>query len=431
MTNQVTIFGLWLLLFPSLVKAEDPLVASKPTEPVKEIDFRDPIPFGLPPVEYGLGQHTDAASQLEQALSARTLKLNYDSQWGYLREVLKALQIPESSQLMVFSKTALNPRLIKPENPRVIYFNDDVYIGWVPGAEKMEFAAVDPLKGTIFYELAVKAANEPRLVRSERCLACHGGDSSLRIPGLLVRSFLTDQHGRPISGYSQISHDKPLEKRWGGWYVTGTHADMTHLGNLFNRDAIEAAKTNPALRANLKQVDQFVDTAKYLHPHSDLVAHLILDHQVHAHNLITRASMEQQLGLRSDVEQQLVRYLLFLDEAELAGPLQGTTDYQTWFEQSGKRDASGRSLKDFDLQTKLFRYRLSYLIYTDSFRNMPSAARNRILQNIHKFLTASAAELEQSWDVDPAAFPVQERQAILQIVAETLDNLPEFWRVSQ
>lgn len=431
MTNQATILGLWLLLFPSLVKADDPLIAPKPTEPVKEIDFRDPIPFGLPPVEYGLGQHTDAASQLEQALSTRTLKLNYDSQWGYLREVLKALQIPESSQLMVFSKTALNPRLIKPENPRVIYFNDDVYIGWVPGAEKMEFAAVDPLKGTIFYELAVKAAKEPRLVRSERCLACHGGDSSLRIPGLLVRSFLTDQHGRPISGYSQISHDKPLEKRWGGWYVTGTHADMVHLGNLFNRDAIEAAKTNPALRANLKQVDQFVDTAKYLHPHSDLVAHLILDHQVHAHNLITRASMEQQLGLRSDVEQQLVRYLLFLDEAELAGPLQGTTDYQTWFEQSGKRDASGRSLKDFDLQTKLFRYRLSYLIYTDSFRKMPSAARNRILQNIHTFLTASAAELEQSWDVDPATFPVQERQAILQIVAETLDNLPEFWRVSQ
>lgn len=295
----------------------------------------------------------------------------------------------------------------------------------------MEFAAVDPLKGTIFYELAVKASNEPRFMRSERCLACHGGDSSLRIPGLLVRSFLTDQHGRPISGYSQISHDKPLEKRWGGWYVTGTHADMTHLGNLFNRDAIEEAKTNPALRSNLKHIDQFVDTSKYLNPHSDLVAHLILDHQVHGHNLITRASMEQQLGLRSDVEQQLVRYLLFLDEAPLAGPLQGTTDYQTSFEQSGKRDARGRSLKDFDLQTKLFRHRLSYLIYTDSFKKMPSAARFRILKNIYAFLTAPAAELEPSWDVDPDAFPVQERQAILQIVTETLDNLPEFWTVKK
>ncbi len=431
MTKPVMITGLLLLFFSSLVKAEEPLVAPKPAEPVKEIDFRDPIPFGLPPVEYGLGEHSDPASRLDQELAARTLKLNYEPQWGYLRDVLKALQISESSQLMVFSKTALNPRIINPENPRVVYFNDDVYVGWVPGAEKMEFAAVDPLKGTIFYELAVKASNEPRFIRSERCLACHGGDSSLRIPGLLVRSFLTDQHGRPISGYSQISHDKPLEKRWGGWYVTGTHADMTHLGNLFNRDAIEEAKTNPALRANLKQIDQFVDTSKYLNPHSDLVAHLILDHQVHGHNLITRASMEQQLGLRSDVEQQLVRYLLFLDEAPLAGPLQGTTDYQTSFEQSGKRDARGRSLKDFDLQTKLFRHRLSYLIYTDSFKKMPSAARFRILKNIYAFLTAPAAELEPSWDVDPDAFPVQERQAILQIVTETLENLPEFWTVKK
>ncbi|QEG18540.1 hypothetical protein [Gimesia maris] len=431
MTKPVMITGLLLLFFSSLVKAEEPLVAPKPAEPVKEIDFRDPIPFGLSPVEYGLGEHSDSASRLDQELAARTRKLNYEPQWGYLRDVLKALQISESSQLMVFSKTALNPRIINPENPRVVYFNDDVYVGWVPGAEKMEFAAVDPLKGTIFYELAVKASNEPRFIRSERCLACHGGASSLRIPGLLVRSFLTDQHGRPISGYSQISHDKPLEKRWGGWYVTGTHADMTHLGNLFNRDAIEEAKTNPALRSNLKHIDQFVDTSKYLNPHSDLVAHLILDHQVHGHNLITRASMEQQLGLRSDVEQQLVRYLLFLDEAPLTGPLQGTTDYQTSFEQSGKRDARGRSLKDFDLQTKLFRHRLSYLIYTDSFKKMPSAARRRILKNIYAFLTAPAAELEPSWDVDPDAFPVQERQAILQIVTETLDNLPEFWTVQK
>ncbi|MCB1321603.1 MAG: hypothetical protein KDK34_15215, partial [Leptospiraceae bacterium] len=181
-------------------------------------------------------------------------------------------------------------------------------------------------------------------------------------------------------------------------------------------------------RANLEFLDPFVDTSKYLNPHSDLVAHLILDHQVHGHNLITRVSMEQQLGLKSDVEDRLLRYILFLDEAELAGPVKGTTDYQAWFEKQGKRDAQGRSLKDFDLKTRLFRYRLSYLIYTDSFNKMPAPARLRILREVYAFLNATDAELEQAWDIIPSRFPLSERQAIQQIVAETLPDLPDFWK---
>jgi len=421
--------NLFLASMSAVLSAHEPLVALKPHEMVKEIEFRDPIPFGLKPVEYGIGEVTDPVSVLNQRLSKGKLTLQHDSEWGYLREVLKYLKIPESSQLMVYSKTALNPRLIKPTNPRVVYFNDDVYLGWVPGAKAMELVSVDPLKGSIFFELQAKLTEKPQFVRSERCLSCHAGASSLRVPGLLVRSFLTDLHGRPISGYSQISHDKPLEKRWGGWYVTGTHGEMVHLGNVFGKEAIAESKSNPAYLANLKQIDQFVDTSKYLNPHSDLVAHLILDHQVHGHNLITRVSMEDQLRLKSDVEDRLLRYLLFLDEAELSGPLKGTTGYQAWFEQQGKRDSKGRSLKDFDLKSRLFRHRLSYLIYTDSFSKMPQSARLRILREIYSFMNATDMELEQEWDVDPQEFPLQERQAIVQIVAETLDNCPEFWKL--
>lgn len=412
------------------LRAQSPLIAPKPTriESVKEIEFRDPIPFGLKPVEYGKGKLSDPVTEMNNRLEKQTLKLEYDAEWGYLREVLKALEIPEASQLMVYSKTALNPRLIKPGNPRVIYFNDDVYVGWVPGSRAMEIASVDPLRGSIFFEMDQKPADQPRFVRSERCLSCHAGGSSLRVPGLLVRSFLTDQHGRPISGYSQISHDKPLQKRWGGWYVTGTHGDMVHLGNVFGKAAIEESKADPAYRANLKQIDQFVDTVKYMNPHSDLVSHLIFDHQVHGHNLITRASMEQQLGLRSDVEDRLVRYLLFMDEAEITSPLKGTTAYRSWFEEQGKRDSQGRSLKEFDLKTKLFRYRLSYLIYTDSFSKMPEPSRLRILQKVYSFLNTTDAELDQIWEVSPENFPLEERQAIIQIVAETLHNRPGFWK---
>lgn len=422
--------GILLILLVGLTRGEEPLVAPKPAKPLKQIDFRDPVPYGLKPVEYATGPLTDPVTRLNEQLVRQKRELKFDPDWGYLRDVLRQLEIPESSQLMVYSKTALNPRIINPENPRVVYFNDDVYLGWVPGAKSMELASLDPLRGTIFYELELKATARPRFVRSERCLACHAGDSSSRVPGLLVRSFVTDDHGRPISGYSQITHDKPLEKRWGGWYVTGTHGEMTHLGNLFGRETIAESKTNPALRTNLTQVDQFFDTSKYLSPHADLVAHLILDHQVQAHNLITRVSMEQQLGLESDARQRLVRYLLFLDEARLTAPVKGTTDYQSWFSGQGKRDSRGRSLKDFDLKTRLFQYRLSYLIYTDSFNQMPAAARKQILRDIYEFLNADATALQKEWDVDPQNFPRPERMAILQIVAETLQPLPDFWKTS-
>lgn len=417
--------GILLLLLVGNLSGEEPLVATKP---VRQIDFRDPVPYGLQPVAYGTGTLTDPVTLLNEQLVQQKRELKFDSEWGYLREVLKQLQLPESSQLMVYSRTALNPRIINPDNPRVVYFNDDVYLGWVPGARSMELASIDPLRGTIFYELDLKASAKPRFVRSDRCLACHAGDSSLRVPGLLVRSFLTDDHGRPISGYSQISHDKPLEKRWGGWYVTGTHGDMLHLGNVFGRETIEEFRTNPALRGNLTHVDQFFDTTKYLSPHSDLVAHLVLDHQVHAHNLITRVGMEYQLGLESDARQRLVRYLLFLDEAPLTAPVKGTSGYQEWFARQGKRDSQGRSLKDFELKTRLFQYRLSYLIYTDGFQKMPAGARLRILMDIYEFLNADNSMLKADWDVEPQNFPITERQAILQIVAETLDKLPEFWK---
>ncbi|KAA0139916.1 hypothetical protein FYZ48_08275 [Gimesia chilikensis] len=419
--------GILLLLLVGNLSGEEPLVATKP---VRQIDFRDPVPYGLQPVAYGTGTLTDPVTLLNEQLIQQNRELKFDTEWGYLREVLKLLQLPESSQLMVYSRTALNPRIINPDNPRVVYFNDDIYLGWVPGARSMELASIDPLRGTIFYELDLKASAKPRFVRSDRCLACHAGDSSLRVPGLLVRSFLTDDHGRPISGYSQISHDKPLEKRWGGWYVTGTHGDMLHLGNVFGRETIEEFRTNPALRANLTHVDQFFDTTKYLSPHSDLVAHLVLDHQVHAHNLITRVSMEYQLGLESDARQRLVRYLLFLDEAPFTAPVKGTSGYQDWFARQGKRDSQGRSLKDFDLKTRLFQYRLSYLIYTDGFQKMPAGARLRILKDIYEFLNADDSTLKADWDVEPQNFPIAERQAILQIVAETLDKLPEFWKTA-
>ena len=81
--------------------------------------------------------------------------------------------------------------------------------------------------------------------------------------------------------------------------------------------------------------------------------------------------VESRLNRRSDVEQRLVRYLLFLDEPPLTDTITGTSGYARWFAERGPCDSNGRSLRQFDLKTRLFKYRLSYLIYSPSFNNLP------------------------------------------------------------
>ena len=76
----------------------------------------------------------DPIAKLGRQLKSGDATLKRGEKHGYLKSLLKTLDVPIESQLLVFSKTALNQKLIGPTNPRAIYFNDDVYIAWVPGA---------------------------------------------------------------------------------------------------------------------------------------------------------------------------------------------------------------------------------------------------------------------------------------------------------
>src|SRR5262249_45899929 len=148
------------------------------------------------------------------------------------QSLLDALEVPVASQMLVFAKNSVNARLISPANPRALYFNDEVSVGWVPGAPAIEVAAVDPHKGAIFYTLKQDSTKATVLAREESCLLCHASSHALDIPGPLVRSFLTDSQGNPTRGYSRVSHDTPFPQRWGGWYVSGDTGSLPHLGNL-------------------------------------------------------------------------------------------------------------------------------------------------------------------------------------------------------
>lgn len=185
-----------------------------------------------PPIEYGTRPTTDAISRLNLQIQQGKVHLKFDDQQGYLRSVLEALDVPIQSQLAVFSKTSFQMYRISPSNPRSLYFNDSVAVGWVRGGPIVELAAEDPKQGVIFYTLDQKPAQQPQFVRhDDTCLACHESTAAAGVPGMLVRSVFPSPSGMPLEelgGY--VTDDRsPFAQRWGGWYVTGMTGSMRHI----------------------------------------------------------------------------------------------------------------------------------------------------------------------------------------------------------
>ncbi|MGV3532467.1 MAG: hypothetical protein ACO1QR_08860, partial [Chthoniobacteraceae bacterium] len=197
------------------------------------------VPFDEPPIGYSEATADDPIAKLQEKIAKGEVKLEWDDQHGYLPALLKELQVPVSSQMLVFSKTSLQRKLIAPETPRALYFNDDVYLGFIPGSPKLEIAAQDPKLGSIFYTLEQEKVRRPKFVRDADCLRCHGTARSLGVPGPVLRSIATDKSGELETGKEteQVNHCTPIAERWAGWYVTGKHGDQTHLGNLIGSDA--------------------------------------------------------------------------------------------------------------------------------------------------------------------------------------------------
>src|SRR5688572_26993160 len=231
-------------------------------------------------IGYTKEQPDSALSQLQEKLNKGEANLEWDEKYGYLPAVLKSLNIPASSQMLVFSKTSMQREHISPDNPRALFFNDDVYIGWIPGAPLIELSVSDPKMGGVFYTLEQKKFERPAFKRTDQCLECHASTKSMGVPGHLIRSFQTDDDGVVdlASGTSQVNHRTPFEERWGGWYVTGKHGDQTHRGNLIGKSAFEKQAQEPNHAGNIEDLSRFFSTDKYVAPHSDIVAIMVLEH---------------------------------------------------------------------------------------------------------------------------------------------------------
>jgi hypothetical protein len=352
-----------------------------------------------PAINYRGGALNDDVTLLNRDISNGVASLSFDGPQGYLKSVLEKLRVPIESQILVFSKTGIQNAHTNPENPRALYFNDRTIVGYIPGAPILELASHDPTQGVIF-QFIQQTGERVTFVRPDGCLGCHRSGNSLMVPGILVRSNFTGIDGRvmPQLGNFVIDHRSPLEQRWGGWYVTGTHGSMRHMGNAFVTDMSNAAASISERTLNRSVLDARVDATAYPAPTSDIAALMVFDHQGRAMNLLTLLGWETRIaaaggapdfsrGELREVLKETVDYLLFVDEAKLAAPVQGVSPFSRIFSQQGPRDRRGRSLRDLDLQTRLFKYRCSYMIYSPAFDALPGEAKREVLSRMRDAIT--------------------------------------------
>jgi len=377
----------------------------------------------------------EAIADLQRRIDKGEVKLSMEGQPGYLRSLLRELHIPQSSQTLTFAKSSAQLFLISPETPRALYFNDDVYVGYVQGAPHLEIASVDPATGPAFYTLDQVEAEKPQFTKQPTdCLACHDTfESEKPVPRLLLLSVLADSKGVALNRSSVVTNDRsPFAERWGGWYVTGTHGAQRHMGNRFVAEPASslgdihkyAKSANLSNGANVTDLTKRFDTRPYLTPDSDIVALMVLGHQTHVHNLITVANYNlRSKASESDLKEHgepLVEAMLFCDAAPLTEPVRGTTNFAAEFSAMGPRDSKGRSLHQLDLKQRLLQYPLSYLIYSKSFDALPQAAHDYVYQRLWEVLSGK----DQSKTF--AHLSAEDRKAILEILQETKPDFAAF-----
>jgi hypothetical protein len=387
-----------------------------------------------PTIGYYTRPTNDLLGQWNGRLADGTSQIVFDADTGYLKSTLNALHVPFESQMLVMSKTGIQGLHTGPDNPRAIYFNDVATVGYIRGAPLLEIAIQDPQQGIVFYTIDQKPAPHPVFERREGCLTCHQGYTTLHVPGMLERSVYVTKEGLAAGQWGSFDPDdrSPFRQRWGGWYITGTHGAMRHMGNAIvadgNRDAFLADRT-----LNRSSLDDLFDTKGYLSSTSDIAALMVFLHQGRAMNLVTRIGWEARIaagkgmldpgrGPLQDGIRELVDYFLFVDEEPLPSPVKGTSGFAESFAKLGPADEKGRSLRQLDLEHRLQRYPCSYMVYSPAFSALPASVREAIYSRMWEVLSGR--------DTAPryARIAESERQSVVEILRATLSDLPNEFR---
>jgi hypothetical protein len=378
----------------------------------------------------------DPVAQLDRQLERGEVSLDFRPGSGYLISLLDRLGVNVDSQVLVFSKTSFQQRLISPRSPRAVFYNDNVAVGSVQGGDVLELMSLDPVQGYIFYTLGARKSEAPRFEqRGVECAFCHlpGNHGA---PGLVVASVIPDAQGTPFftgSFFGTTDQRTPFGQRWGGWYVTGTHGSQPHMGNAVAPDLEHPLDLDQSANGNLTTLTGKFDSANYLASTSDIVALMTLEHQAGVTNRILGLSRLYERSQRGwgndgaartldDAIDDLVGHMLFVDEAPLVEAVAGVSTFTTTFPTRGPRDRRGRSLRDFDLRTRLFRYHLSYLVYSEAFDSMPARVLERVYRRLYEVLSGNDTGDRF------AALSADDRRTTLEIVRETKASLPAYWQ---
>lgn len=399
--------------------------------------------LGLLTLALGLAAQTlppwgdDQAGHLKRKIESGEVVLDWAEKLGNLAATLKHFNIDPESQVLVFSKTSFQTPKISPAKPRAIFFNDETIVGSVQGSGILELAGLSAKDGISFYTMETAKGERPKIERQgATCLSCHAA-ANQGIGGLMINSVFPGKDGTPlflgVGTFAQTTdHRNTLEERWGGWYVSGTHGKIRHMGNAVAPDPTRPGDLETEGTQNLTSLATKFDGSTYLQPNSDIVALMTLEHQVTAMNLIARLSTYSANLARGDYaanEKRLttlidetVAYVLFVDEVPLKAPVQGVNNFAKNFEARGPRDPQGRSLREFDLKTRMFKYPLSYMVFSDAFNQLPERTRDRLWRKIYDVLTGAekAPRFAKLAPVD--------RKNVLEILRATKPDLPDYWR---
>jgi hypothetical protein len=392
-----------------------------------------------PAIRYGTAPLNNAVVEVNKKLQDGTAQLTFEGRSGFLRSALEALQIPVDSQLLVFSRASLQGRQINDQNPRALFFNERVALGWVRGGAVIEVAAHDESAGVVFYTLEQRAdatTSPPQFRRAFQCLGCHMAGDTLGVPGLLMFSTTRPGQSPGFDLPRRVDQNDSLQRRFGGWFVTGSTGSAQHLGN-------DVAALDGRASRELVSVAGLFDAEGYRSLSSDIVAHLVFTHQAGMTNLLTRASWEARAAdpwlhapftsspeeeariavMMNGIASEVVDYLLFVDETKLTGQVRGGSGFAERFSRIGPRDRQGRSLYELDLNRRLMKHPCSYLIYSPAFDALPPAAKDPIYRRLWNVLSGEEPDVRYR-----SALSLADRQSIVEILRDTKKGLPPYFQ---
>jgi hypothetical protein len=380
-----------------------------------------------PSIQYATRPTTDPIARLNRTLTDGGKPLARDPRTGYLLPLLRALDIAPESQILVFSKTGVQREYTGPQNPRALYFNESVIVGYVPGAPVIEIAAHDPQQGIVFYVLDQSAA-APVMSRRTACLSCHVSASTLNVPGVIARSNMVGADGNllPRPDTHDVNHSTTHPDRWGGWYVTSEgapapYSQRGHAGNI-----TFTAQGNTSNQVFVEWMHGAPEQRPYPVASSDTVSLLTFDHQSRAINLMTRLNWEARIAGASPLASSEVRglanelaeYLLFINEAPLPVPLSPIPAFAEHLRARTPKDSRGRSFAQLELVNRLLRYPCSFMVYSEAFDGLPPDVRQAVYRRMREVLAG------ESVPASYARVSVDDRRAIEEILRDTKSDFP-------